>query len=214
MARWRSAVSLALLLVASAAAGTAALPTLDVADLTTADAGDVLVRATAQVRRGLRVRAFMGQAPATPLSEATCEAAAVAVGAITCSLAPVPSVQPDGCECRLDAASCPSPPPGLGFTGISPSLAVSLPAMQGGSAILCMYWHMAPPPDRLAATAALKREMVAAAGALVKTAATQAAEVAERVTQHLWTFPPTAPPPPTPPPPLESFVRPPPIVLG
>lgn len=114
-------------------------------------APDILVRATAQVRRHLRqARAELGAAPA-PAAQAVplvtrmhCAAVAPKLGAMSCSLVTEISGWPEGCECRLTATTCPPADIKLGFTGLTPSLSVSLPEMQGLTVILCMYWQWLP----------------------------------------------------------------------
>mmetsp|Transcript_23764 Transcript_23764/g.68434 ORF Transcript_23764/g.68434 Transcript_23764/m.68434 type:complete len:228 (+) Transcript_23764:84-767(+) len=178
--------------------------------------GDVLVRATAQLRRRLRSSTGGGAAGSgVPLTAATCDAAATMVGAMSCSMTLAASGVPEGCECRLAADSCPPPATSLGFTGLSPSMPMSLPEMGGGSVILCMYWRWLASPDRSAETFATKQEMQKATMDIINTAASQAAQSAAAATAHLWAMVTTTEMlMPTTPIPLEYFTRPPPIALN
>eukprot|EP00445_Apocalathium_hangoei_P071968 CAMPEP_0204151572 /NCGR_PEP_ID=MMETSP0361-20130328/26266_1 /ASSEMBLY_ACC=CAM_ASM_000343 /TAXON_ID=268821 /ORGANISM="Scrippsiella Hangoei, Strain SHTV-5" /LENGTH=226 /DNA_ID=CAMNT_0051106407 /DNA_START=92 /DNA_END=767 /DNA_ORIENTATION=- len=156
---------------ALAATGAAAGPAL------LRSAPDALARATMQIKGRLRRLGRTHSQAAT--TEISCNAAAQAIGAMSCSLVTQISGYPEGCECRMQATECPPADAGLGFTGVSPSLSVSLPEMGGSSLILCMYWQWdnagealaAPPPPGFApppppsATARLAQQLVKSAEA-------------------------------------------------
>lgn len=95
--------------------------------------------------------AALAAAAGPQLSDASCAMAAQRLGALTCSLVtsqPPGFAPPEGCECRLEAATCPPADPTLGFTGVSPSQTFSLPEMKGLSVVLCMYWQWLGSPDK------------------------------------------------------------------
>mmetsp|Transcript_83117 Transcript_83117/g.238789 ORF Transcript_83117/g.238789 Transcript_83117/m.238789 type:complete len:225 (+) Transcript_83117:117-791(+) len=161
-------------------------------------APDALARATMQIKGRLRrLGRTHSQAATTELS---CNAAAQAIGAMSCSLVTQISGYPEGCECRMQATECPPADAGLGFTGVSPSLSVSLPEMGGSSLILCMYWQWdnagealpAPPPPGFApppppsATARLAQQ-------LVKSAEAAAVQQVSAAVAPMYQPPPTPP---------------------
>jgi len=117
-------------------------------------------------------------------------------GARSCSLVTQISGVPEGCECQLDKP-CPGFDESLGFSGLSPSEVVNLPAMGPIKLQLCMYWHWKlkaeepPKPtetDDFAAAVTKTKE-------LIKDAVDQAYKKGvEAAAEHLWGL--TAPPPP------------------
>jgi len=194
---------------------------------------DVIARATNQVKRRLQRRGAgsdlraadpaPGPAPApapagaaqVPLvTKSNCDAAAQKLGAMSCGLVTQVTGTPDGCECRLAASECPAADPSLGFTGVSPSMAVTLPEAQGETVILCMYWQWLPQPDRSQAEAADLAEARALAQEYVEAAHGYAEEQGKLAADALWTPPPatltsTAAPVYD----IKSFTRPPPVIL-
>eukprot|EP00747_Dinoflagellata_sp_TGD_P164134 gnl/TRDRNA2_/TRDRNA2_183639_c0_seq1.p1 gnl/TRDRNA2_/TRDRNA2_183639_c0~~gnl/TRDRNA2_/TRDRNA2_183639_c0_seq1.p1 ORF type:complete len:243 (-),score=46.06 gnl/TRDRNA2_/TRDRNA2_183639_c0_seq1:90-818(-) len=105
---------------------------------------DVLAAATMEVNHELEGQA---DAAGTQITRASCAAVAKKTGAMGCGLTSAVSGTIDGCECHLLGKKCPPADKSLGFTGVSPSIPISVPQMGGLSAILCMYWQWSAPPD-------------------------------------------------------------------
>lgn len=99
---------------------------------------DVLAQATFLVKR----RLLSKRREIKLASKPTCDFLAQKMGAMSCSMVSQISGQPEGCECRLEATSCPPPEKELGFTGVSPSMPLSAATE---TVTLCMYWQWLEP---------------------------------------------------------------------
>mmetsp|Transcript_58784 Transcript_58784/g.182604 ORF Transcript_58784/g.182604 Transcript_58784/m.182604 type:complete len:175 (-) Transcript_58784:43-567(-) len=95
-----------------------------------------------------RVHLLQADAIPLPVTREVCDKAAAQVGATSCSVVTPVSGELEGCECRVEAASCPDTAvDGLDFEGVSPSMPFSLPEMGGITVVLCTYWRWPPAPE-------------------------------------------------------------------
>merc|ERR1740123_159010 len=138
-----------------------------------------------------------GSAP--QISRVTCDMAAAKLGAMSCSLVTQVSSAPEGCECRMQADTCPDPDPSFGFTGVNPSVPFPVAEMPGLTVILCLFWQW-PRPGPL--TDLRKKEAHERAQNLAETLANQARAAAALAAQRYLDPLTTQPPPP---PPIAPF---------
>lgn len=158
---------------------------------------DPIVWANVQVQNELYAKKRLGVK--TPMvTRKVCAEMAKKTKAMKCDIVTQISGTPEGCECQLLAKSCPPADKNLGFTGVSPSMTLSLPQMGGLSVILCMYWQWLPPPDKSEAIAEAHDASVKMANQFVDAAHIYAGGV-KGLADTIWAFTPlpfpvTAPP--------------------
>eukprot|EP00747_Dinoflagellata_sp_TGD_P164585 gnl/TRDRNA2_/TRDRNA2_184712_c0_seq1.p1 gnl/TRDRNA2_/TRDRNA2_184712_c0~~gnl/TRDRNA2_/TRDRNA2_184712_c0_seq1.p1 ORF type:complete len:261 (-),score=65.04 gnl/TRDRNA2_/TRDRNA2_184712_c0_seq1:27-809(-) len=156
---------------------------------------DEIATATTQIEQELESQAEVG-ANAPQVTRKICAEAAKKTKALSCSITSYMTGNIDGCECQLIGKKCPPPDKGLGFTGVSPSIPISVPQMEGLTAILCMYWQWLPPTDKSAQVAKAAAASKAAANMYIDAAHIYAGGVSGDA-DKIWAL--TVPPFPLPP---------------